>query len=220
MKSAEKPKLFELLAGLSEIYDKSLSETVLDIYWNALKDYSLEDVKKAVNNIVQTHKYATFPKPAEFIAFICPPQDAEDQAELMIPEFWERFDDSGYHSFEWKNPILAMAIEHYGGWRIILDTYPRTDEKEAMFWLKDFKKTIRLFIVHPRKTINLKFVGFFEEDNRTKGYLTDKTGSPVALPGAHGFIMLNSPEAKKYLEDHSGDQKLLSQPNRDVIKSG
>jgi len=209
MKSAEKPKLFELLAGLSEIYDKPLSETVLDIYWNALKGCSLEDVKKAVNNIVQTHKYATFPKPAEFIAHICPPQDAEDQAELMMSEFWKRFDDSGYHNFTWDNPALAMAVEHYGGWRTVLDTYPRTDEKEAKFWLKDFKKVIRIFIIRPRQSINLKFFGSFAEDNRIRGYLTDNTGEPIALPGAHGFILLNSPEAKKYLADHGDDQKQL-----------
>lgn len=209
MKTPEKPKLFELLAGLSEIYDKSLSESVLDIYWNALKDYSLEDVKKAVNNIVATHKYATFPKPAEFIEFICSPQDAEDQAELMMPEFWKRFDDSGYHNFEWENPALGMAVEHYGGWHIVLNSYPRTDEKEAKFWLKDFKKVIRIFILRPRKMILLKFVGTLEEDNRIKGYLTDKTGEPIALPGAHGFIMLDTPEAVKYLEDYSKDRKLL-----------
>lgn len=203
MKPTEKTEVLKLLAGLSEVYDKPLSEMALDIYWNALKEYSLDEVKRAVNNIVQTHKYATFPKPAEFIEFICPPEDAEMRAELAMGEFWERFEDGGYHNFEWKDPVLAMTVEQYGGWRMILDTIPRDDQKDLGFWLKDFKKVYQIFLKHPMRTVNTKYVGSFEADNRAKGYLTDERGEAIPLPGSEDFIMINSPEAKKYLEDKS-----------------
>ena len=219
MQDSELVEFSTLLAGLGELYERKLSKTLIEIYWTALKEYSLDDVKKAVNNIVATHKYATFPKPAEFIEYINPSQAAEDQAELMMKEFWQRFDDSGYHNFTWDNPVLAMAVELYGGWRMILDAYPRTDEKDAKFWQKDFKNIIRMFIINPRKIVNLKFVGSFEEDNRTKGYLTDKTGEPIALPNGEGYIMLNSPEAKKYLEDYSAEQKQITH-NQGLDKNG
>jgi hypothetical protein len=59
-----------------------------------------------------------------------------------------------------------------------------------------------------------------EEDNVAKGYLTNETGGAVPLPEGRGFIMLDSPEAKKYLEDHSGDQKLLSGASEDNGHNG
>lgn len=201
MQSQEKVEFFELLAGLSEIFDKILSKTTLEIYWNALREYSLDDFKRATNNIVQTHKYATFPKPAEFIEFINPPEDIAVKAEFALDEFWERFNNSGYNSFEWRDPILAMTIEHYGGWRMILDTFPRADLKDQSFWMKDFKKIYGMFVRYPRKNVRLRFIGLFESDNKAKGYLTDKTGHPIPLPDGKGYIKIGSPEAQKLLDE-------------------
>lgn len=200
MQSTEKPELFKILAGLSEIYDKVLSEPALALYWDALKDYPLDDIKRATSNIVRTHKYATFPKPAEFIEYIDPPVEAEMKAELMTEEFYAQFTGSGYESFEWQDPVLAMTVSHYGGWHNVLVLYPRDDKKDEMFWMKDFKKTYMAFLKHPRKTTNLRVVGSFEADNTAKGYLTDDRGRAILLPDKEGFIMIGSPEAQKYLE--------------------
>jgi hypothetical protein len=200
MQDNEKPKFFELMAGLSEIFDKSVSAVALNLYWQSLREYSLEDVTRAANNIVKSHKYSTFPKPAEFIEFINPPVGAEMKAELMTEEFYERFAESGYHSFEWQDPVLAMTVEHYGGWHSVLKEYPHNNAESAKFWMKDFKKAYVTFLSHPRKTVNLRVVGTFESGNTSKGYLTDEKGEAIPLPDREGFILIGSPEAQKYLE--------------------
>lgn len=200
MNENEKTQFAEIMAGLGEIFDKTFSKVAIEMYWNALSPYSLNDIKRATNNIVCTHKYATFPKPAEFIEYIDPPQDAEIKAELMTKEFYERFANSGYESFEWQDPILAMAVDHYGGWHKVLELYPRHDATEAMFWLKDFKKMYIAFLKHPIKSVRIRVVGKFEADNIAKGYLTDEKGSVISLPESEGFIMIGSPDAQKYLE--------------------
>lgn len=201
MNESEKVQFIEILTGIGEIYEKKMSTVVLEIYWEALKEYPLDDIKRATNNIVQTHKYATFPKPAEFIEYIDPPIEAGMKAELMTEEFYARFVGSGYESFEWKDPVLAMTVRHYGGWHSVLEQYPRDNEKDAMFWMKDFKKVYIAFLKHPRKVSNLRVVGTLEDDNMAKGYLTDDRGQAIPLPDREGFIMIGSPEAlEKFLE--------------------
>lgn len=200
MQENEKTKFFEILSVLSEVYDKTLSGPALELYWNALKEYPLSDAEKAANNIVRTHKYATFPKPAEFIEFIDPPQEAEMKAELMTEEFYARFAGSGYESFEWQDPVLAMTVQHYGGWHGILAVYPKDDIRDAKFWMMDFKKMYTAFLKHPKKSVNLRVTGTFESDNTAKGYLTNKAGHAIPLLDREGFIMIGSPEAQKYLE--------------------
>ena len=207
MNDSERTQFVEIMAGLGEIYDKLFSKVAITMYWDALKDYSLDDVKRATNNIVRTHKYATFPKPAEFIEYIDPPQDAESKAELMTEEFYARFTGSGYESFEWQDPTLAMTVAHYGGWHSVLAQYPRDNDKDAMFWMKDFKKVYIAFLKHPRRMSSLRMMGTLESDNKIKGYLTDEKGGVIPLPEGEGFIRITSPEAQKYLE--AKDQKQI-----------
>lgn len=208
MQPQEKAKFFEMLAGLSEIYDKVLSEPALTIYWDSLREYSLDDIKRATNNIVRTYKYASFPKPAEFIEFINPQLDVEIKAEFALEEFWERYNDSGHDSFEWRDLVLAMTVEHYGGWGMILGMVPSNDIKEQTFWIKDFKKTYCMFVRFPRKRVQLKYVGLFESDNTAKGYLTDNLGHPIPLLEGEGYVKIGSPEAQKLLDD--GNVKQLT----------
>lgn len=210
MNENEKVQFIEILTGLGEIYEKKMSTVVLEIYWEALREYPLDDIKRATNNIVRTHKYATFPKPAEFIEYIDPPQDAESKAELMTEEFYARFAGSGYESFEWQDPTLAMTVAHYGGWHSVLAQYPHDNEKDAMFWMKDFKKTYVAFLRHPRKMSSLRMMGTLESDNMAKGFLTDERGSVIPLPEGEGFIMIASPEAQKYLETKEQKQIAIS----------
>lgn len=206
----------EILTGLGEIYDKKISKIIIEIYWDALKEYPLDDVKRATNNIVRTHKYATLPKPAEFIEFINPVLDIEIKAEFAMDEFWEHFNDSGHDSFEWRDPILAMTVKHYGGWGMVLAMVPCSDLKEQTFWIKDFKKTYCMFVRFPRERVQLKYIGLFESDNTAKGYLADKLGHPIALSTGDGYVKIGSPEAQKLLDDRAVKQLITSVSNRNA----
>jgi hypothetical protein len=210
MQKSQLPKFSELITALAELYDKQMSAPLIDLYWASLKDYPLEKVQDAVVNIIRTHKYPTMPKPAEFIEFINPPEDADAKAELALEEFFDRFVDSGYHSFNWTDPVLAMTVEHLGGWRSVLDTYPRSNEREAKFWLIEFKKTYKIFLKNPRHP-KMKFIGSFEANNTAQGFLTDERGELIGLPGG-GYIMLNSPEAQNYIEN-KGQKLIASEPD-------
>ena len=56
------------MAGLCEVYDKSLTKTLQNIYYAILRDMQDEDFKQAVKRLLQERVFATFPKPAEILS--------------------------------------------------------------------------------------------------------------------------------------------------------
>jgi len=56
------------MAGLCEVYDKSLTKTLQNIYYAILKDMQDEDFKQAIKRLLQERVFATFPKPAEILS--------------------------------------------------------------------------------------------------------------------------------------------------------
>jgi hypothetical protein len=132
---------------------------------------------------------------------------------LALEEFFERKAKSGYESFEWRDPVLAMTVNHYGGWKKIIDIYPDGNLEAEKFWLIDFKKIYKIFLHHPRQ-VNIKFIGLFEANNRVKGYLTDERGNPVIgiVEGERRPLLISSPESQIYLEQNG--HRLLTRPDR------
>jgi hypothetical protein len=213
MLDKERAYFKDTMIGLGELFNADISQAQLEFYWQALQPFSLSDFKKAVNNIVVTRKFPGLPKPVEFIEIIHPPEDVDARAELALEEFFERKAESGYESFEWRDPVLAMTVNHYGGWMKIIDIYPTSDLEAEKFWLIDFKKIYKIFLRYPRKT-SMRFIGLFEADNRAKGYLTNDSGNPVIgiVDGERRPLLIGSPESQKYLELNG--HRLLTGPDR------
>ena len=52
-----------LMLKLADVYEKSMSEVVLEAYFEALEDYELEFIEPAIQYLIRTAKW--FPKPVE-----------------------------------------------------------------------------------------------------------------------------------------------------------
>jgi len=203
MTTQDHPKFLELISAMAEIYHEDLTKLKLEIYWTCLMPFSFGDFEKAVTNVARRWKANRLPSPAEFIEEICPPEDAEAKAELALEEFFERFADSGYHSFTWRDPVLAMSVQHYDGWRNVLDTYPRGEDQETdrTFRLKDFKAIYKFYLKHPRPS-KMRFVGLLEAENKALGYICQDNGEPVLAIDGNGEkvpLLADSEEGRKYL---------------------
>ena len=61
----DRPKFAAMLATLAEIYERTVTQQVAEIYFTALKDFSIDDVKMAVEHAVKTNRF--FPRPAELL---------------------------------------------------------------------------------------------------------------------------------------------------------
>jgi hypothetical protein len=71
MKKDDMPQFALSLAELGEIYAKNISEFLTDIYWKALEDFELQDVKKALRAHIHNPDCGQyFPKPADVVRFI------------------------------------------------------------------------------------------------------------------------------------------------------
>lgn len=65
-KELTKKQMLECLAPLS-IYD-GFKESFTDIYYEVLKKYSYDKLKKAIKVVLETYEYNSFPKPAVIIS--------------------------------------------------------------------------------------------------------------------------------------------------------
>ena len=50
MKTEDKREFAGLIYGIGEYYGKSLTKGIVELYWQGLAPYSLEDVKRAVSS--------------------------------------------------------------------------------------------------------------------------------------------------------------------------
>ena len=195
MNESEKVNFLEMLTGMAEIFDKKLSEVVIEIYWQALKQYPLDGFKKAVNNIVQQHKYSYFPRPAEFIEYITPPEALEFKAELGLAEWIDAYCNVGEGGNpEFDDSVVALVCQHYGGWLAICNSFPRCGtDKDQEFWFKDFKNVYRGYSRRPVAGKIPEMIGSREIENYRKGYIENK------------------PESDPKIENsENDDQKLIS----------
>ena len=123
----------EYMSGLSEVHNKEITKTLLNIYWQVLDPYSDEECEKAFNSILATAEF--FPKPVEFIKFISPPEDEKDTALLA----WVEVDNAvrtigNYASVQFSDPVIHTTIQAMGGW----STFQNADNNEWVWVKKEF----------------------------------------------------------------------------------
>ena len=56
----------KIMAGLGELYSKQVSDALMDIYWNSLSSWTIDEFKLASSQLVQTCTF--MPKPSDFFA--------------------------------------------------------------------------------------------------------------------------------------------------------
>ena len=69
MQSNDNEKFIELLSQLSEIFNNgsSISDNAASIYFDILKNETIENIERSVIFLLRNRTYHGFPKPAEII---------------------------------------------------------------------------------------------------------------------------------------------------------
>jgi hypothetical protein len=102
------------MTTLGELFNKDLSDTLKDMYWEALKPYSDEDCEEAFKKSVSLCKF--FPKPADLIEFMGN-ESAGDKAVLAWVEVDKAVRTIGnYSSVKFSDPVIHSVIQALGGW--------------------------------------------------------------------------------------------------------
>jgi hypothetical protein len=162
-----------ILTMLGDVFGKAINQNIIRVYWEALKGNTIDEFKAAADNIVRTHKYPTFPLPAQFIEYINPPEKLERAAYEALAAVEDRLTDNGWSSVCFPDPIIHYVIDNMGGWvRICDETYGMTG-KDYEFWKKEFLNRYRAFAHRPPDGPVPRLIGVHEQNNRAKGLLDD-----------------------------------------------
>lgn len=170
----DKKRFFEILSITAELYDKTLSEGVLRLYYNILKDYNIIAVEKALNSCVKNHKYNSVPKPAEILEYL--EGSIEDKAYIAWTQAHMAVVKHGhYDTVEFADPIISHVIQELGGWMLFSDMLTA----ELPFWEKRFREFYKVF---EKRGVSgpVQLIGFVEGTNRNTGYL-DHISEPVKI---------------------------------------
>lgn len=158
-------KFIALMAMLSENFGQKNTKLKIELYFNALKDFTIGQVEKAVYQAVKTLRF--FPKVAELRELI----EGDRQSRALLA--WRKAIDTRdyYYGANFiDDPIIPYCI------RELFGTYMQFCEKtiEELKWEeKRFLDLYKLAIDRPDLVagISTKMKGFFQEDNERKGFL-------------------------------------------------
>lgn len=156
----------KIMAVLAEVYDGGTPPTKLkiEIYSKALSNTPIEEIKKAVEKMIVTRVFPSFPKPAEII------QEIRGKAEDAAAVAWIKVVDTirrvgNYESVMFDDPIIHEVLDFMGGW-------PSTGEwleSELKWKQKEFERMYSILQVNSRKSIPY-LPGIIEMQNSARGY--------------------------------------------------
>lgn len=148
MTDADKPAFATMMVATGELFNRAMSETMLEMAFNALADLPLADVQRAVTAHVRTRSF--FPTPAEIRQAIS--GSPEDRAELAWAAVVRLVRSHG-----WANPPKAdewpdeatrcAAMELYGGWVALCENLPAAGP-EMLGTAKLFKASFSAYARH------------------------------------------------------------------------
>lgn len=114
-----------LMLGIGETYGESVSDARMELYFAALADLELAELRAAATAHVRTSKF--FPRPAELREAI--DGRAEDRAELAWIDMLQLVRRYGFWQVPpaeaWPdNATRAAAMSMYGGWKALCSKLP------------------------------------------------------------------------------------------------
>lgn len=138
MTDADRPSFAELMLGIGEAYGEPVSDARLEIYFAALADLPLAEIRDAANVHVRAEKF--FPRVSELREAVG--GSVQERADLAWVELLRQVRRVGYMGTPtWTDPALARAaMELYGGWRALCESLPG-DGPELLGAAKLFKAT-------------------------------------------------------------------------------
>lgn len=140
-----------LMLGLGETYSEPVSDARMEIYFAALNDLGLEEIRVAAYAHVRSQKF--FPRPSELRDAIV--GNTEDRAELAWVQLLVLVRNHGYLDppAAWQDPALRRAaMELYGGWSALCQNLP-CEGAGFTAAAKQFKSTYAAYVRRDQATL-------------------------------------------------------------------
>ena len=167
---------------LGELFDKSLSDALKDMYWVILQPFTDDQCKKAFELALTTCKF--FPKPSEILEMINGNQG--EQATFA----WLRVDQAvkrvgPYESVDFTDDrAINSTIEGMGGWVQLC----KTTQNEWKWKKLEFEKLYSIMVQRKNEDHPESLPGIIEIENTGRGFrapvihqLTTSEDTPLML---------------------------------------
>lgn len=155
----------ELMTGLSETYDKPFSAPKARIYFNALQQFTLEQVSHGIDCHLRDPKHGTFmPKPADIIRHLTA-NDAttEDKAELAWMQVINAISSVGsYGRLNLDDKQAMAAVKNLGSWPGLC----QTKEADLQWKKKQFIENYMTFDHTPIELLPMSLPGIEDLHNQ------------------------------------------------------
>lgn len=196
MQTQDVSKFTMLMAGIGELYGKTISSQLVDIYWQVLRKYELIDVQNAFQSHVQNPDCGQFfPKPADIIRFI------EGNGESKALMAWAKAERAmiqigRYQSVVFDDPLIHSVIEDMGGWV----KFCNMKNEQMPFIANEFQKRYMGYVLKQPERHPKYLWGISECDNTKNGFLVEPP------------ILIGDPEKAKEVLKLGGGTPLLTEP--------
>ena len=181
MKESDKPAFAEIMMACGENYGTALTPAGIGMRFTALRDYSIEDVRRAAMSLIRSRKYTSMPTVADFMEHLGG-GSAEDRAEAAAGKALRAVAEVGrYASVAFDDAVLMAVIEQ--GWGSWPDFCGACTVQEVKFLRREIA---RMYAAYTRQGIRRTgyLPGMTEAQNRGAGYLDQI--QPPCLVGDKG----------------------------------
>lgn len=132
-----------IMLGLGEYYSREITKTLGNLYWEGLKEYSIEEISSAVTRHIKSPDQGVFfPKIADLIKVLS--GTSADAAQVA----WSKVDHAirrvgSYQSVAFDDAIIHRVIADMGGW----PPFGQKTEEEWPFIANEFRQRYRGILV-------------------------------------------------------------------------
>jgi hypothetical protein len=170
MQNQDLIKFTAMLIEVGELYGKSITELLTDLYWQALNRFEFSAVKLALSAHINDPNHGQyFPKPADVVRFI------EGSGEVKALQAWAKVYKAivhigAYQSVVFDDPLIHAVLEDLGGWLKLC----ATNTKELPFRANEFQQRYMMFVDQNPIRYPKYCYGITETVNAINGYATDQ----------------------------------------------
>lgn len=174
MESSDFGTFSRMMIRVGELYGKSISKGLMEVYWGALQRFDLGSVKQALSSHTQHPDTGKFmPRPSDVVRAL--QGDSRTQGLLA----WSRVAQTirevgGYSSVVFDDPVIHAVIRDMGGWVTLCQI--RVDE--LPFREKDFTTRYAGYVGHPPAQYPKQLTGMLAHQHGLAGHLA---GPPVCI---------------------------------------
>lgn len=128
MKPSDREKFLEIVVGFAELKGKQLSAPALELYWNAMQAWSIEDFNAAAAHLISTCKF--MPTPADFHQLRKAGRMTAGEAWAMAKSSWwtgnRNVVTGEYSGSSSGDDLVDLTVRMIGGYTVLARS---TDEQ-------------------------------------------------------------------------------------------